>query len=150
MSRRITVVQLVDGRSPGGAEMIALELASGLDPVRWRPVLVAHPDLDLAPLTSRVAAGGVPVVRVSRPSSAWDIAGIARLARALRRLRPAIVHVHRGWARAGNLGVIAARLAGVPIVVTTEHLWLPTTPRRAGSSRYRGRGHWSRPSRFSG
>src|SRR5258706_5994966 len=48
-----------------------------------------------------------------------DLATLWQLYRAIRQSRPAIVHTHT--AKAGVLGRIAARLAGVPIVVHTYH-----------------------------
>src|SRR6266545_2232693 len=48
-----------------------------------------------------------------------DLATLWQLYRAIRESRPAIVHTHT--AKAGVLGRIAARLAGVPIVVHTYH-----------------------------
>ena len=61
---------------------------------------------------------GVPVVAIER-DDAGTSASIVRMVRALRRLRPDIVHTHghhgRYWGR------LAAVLAGVPVVVDTEH-----------------------------
>src|SRR4029079_14493306 len=48
-----------------------------------------------------------------------DLATLWRLYRLIRKARPAIVHTHT--AKAGVLGRIAARLAGVPVVVHTYH-----------------------------
>jgi glycosyltransferase involved in cell wall biosynthesis len=48
-----------------------------------------------------------------------DLVSLWRLYRTIRACRPAIVHTHT--AKAGVLGRIAARLAGVPVVVHTYH-----------------------------
>jgi glycosyltransferase involved in cell wall biosynthesis len=48
-----------------------------------------------------------------------DVVTLWQLYRVLRRFRPEIVHTHT--AKAGVLGRVAARLAGVPIVVHTYH-----------------------------
>jgi glycosyltransferase involved in cell wall biosynthesis len=55
--------------------------------------------------------------REIRPLS--DIVTLWQIYRAIRGCRPAIVHTHT--AKAGVLGRVAARLAGVPIVVHTYH-----------------------------
>src|SRR5260221_8231412 len=55
--------------------------------------------------------------RETRPLA--DLATLWQLYRAIPQSRPAIVHTHT--AKAGVLGRIAARLAGVPIVVHTYH-----------------------------
>ena len=74
-------------------------------------------------LMARAAAGGYRVVVVPelvrnlRPAA--DAAATVRLARLLRDLRPDVVHTHSS--KAGILGRIAARLAGVPGVVHTIH-----------------------------
>uniref|UniRef100_UPI0021C23A84 glycosyltransferase n=1 Tax=Frankia tisae TaxID=2950104 RepID=UPI0021C23A84 len=48
-----------------------------------------------------------------------------RLARLLRRLRPDVVHTH--LLAAQLWGLPAARLAGVPVIVSTEHSLMPTS-----------------------
>ena len=48
-----------------------------------------------------------------------DLRALAQLRRLIRDFRPAIVHTHT--AKAGVLGRLAARLAGVPVVVHTYH-----------------------------
>ncbi len=64
-------------------------------------------------LSSGVTVHRVPV---SRRRAAVDI---PKLANAFRRLRLDVVHTHMFWASV--YGSLAARLAGVPVVFTTEH-----------------------------
>ena len=68
-------------------------------------------------------ARGVELVRVrnlSQRASLWgDLKALLELRQLFRRERPVIVHTHT--AKAGALGRIAARLAGVPICVHTFH-----------------------------
>jgi glycosyltransferase involved in cell wall biosynthesis len=72
---------------------------------------------------------GVPVVAIER-TGRRDVAFLYRMVRALRRLRPDVVHTHghhgRYW---GRLGAV---LAGVPLIVHTEHNpdLTPPAPRR--------------------
>ena len=71
------------------------------------------------PLLDRVAARegvrthGVPMRRDMSPLS--DAVALLRLVRLLRRLRPDIVNA--GTPKAGLLGVVAGRIAGVPLVI---------------------------------
>ncbi|HMC26221.1 MAG TPA: glycosyltransferase, partial [Verrucomicrobiae bacterium] len=80
-----------------------------------------------------------------RPIHPWkDILAMRRLRRMFVQARPDIVHTHSG--KAGILGRIAARKAGVPIIVHTIHGpsfgpfqgWLPNRLFRA-AERYAGR-----------
>lgn len=65
---------------------------------------------------------GVPVHAVVMPRAVTplqDLPALLRLVRLFRGLRPTIVHAHTP--KGGVLGVLAARLAGVPLVVYTIH-----------------------------
>ncbi|MGH2404325.1 MAG: glycosyltransferase family 4 protein, partial [bacterium] len=75
------------------------------------------------PWVADLAHDGVAHVAVPGLQRRWnpaaDVRALIGLVRALRRLRPVIVHTHTPKARV--LGGIAARLARVPIVVNTFH-----------------------------
>jgi glycosyltransferase involved in cell wall biosynthesis len=79
---------------------------------------ISSPGPDVGSLASR----GIPheAVPMSRRLTPWqDLVSLFRLARLMRRRRFAIVHTHNP--KPGLLGQIAARLAGVPVVVNTLH-----------------------------
>ena len=73
--------------------------------------------LDLAAAKGVDCLQLVALGRDIRPLS--DVRALWRLCRILRQFRPHIVHTHT--AKAGVLGRVAARLAGVPVVVHTYH-----------------------------
>lgn len=78
-------------------------------------------------------AGAVEVYPLGKRAG-LDLVATARLAGALRRLRPDIVH-SRNW---GALDALpAARLAGVPVLIHGEHGWEASDP--GGTSRRRNR-----------
>jgi len=82
------------------------------------------------PLPGLENLSGVTTYRVPmgrRPDPWRDAVSVLRLFRLIRRLRPDIVHAHTP--KAGLLGMIAARAAGVPVRLYTIH-GLPLMTRR--------------------
>ncbi|KPL85353.1 glycosyltransferase family 4 protein [Herpetosiphon geysericola] len=74
------------------------------------------------PYRTEVEAAGIPVEVVTMPRSVTptsDLVAIAKLVRLFRQLKPTIVHTHNP--KPGLLGQLAARLAGVPIIINTIH-----------------------------
>jgi glycosyltransferase involved in cell wall biosynthesis len=79
---------------------------------------VSAPGADAEVLASHgIAHAPVPMTRRLTPFQ--DLVSLARLYRAMRRHRFAIVHTHTP--KPGLLGQLAARAAGVPVVVNTLH-----------------------------
>ena len=81
-----------------------------------------------AELARRLEAGGVPVERVPLGSSASPLA-FRRLLGILRSRRPDIVHTH--LVHADFHGLVAGRLARVPVLASTKHGFNPFRDRRA-------------------
>jgi glycosyltransferase involved in cell wall biosynthesis len=109
----------------GGAQENTLLTVIGqhADP-RFRVTLLSG--IDLGPegnLHERARAAGVDLVLVPwlvRPIRPWtDLRALVELWRFMRRERFDVVHTHSS--KAGILGRVAARLAGVPLVVHTLH-----------------------------
>lgn len=117
----ITVAHIITKLELGGAQQNTLYTVSHLDPKRFRPVLVTGEPGLLDP-EARALAGvefhQVPsLVRAIQP---WaDLCALLALVRLLRRMRPTVVHTHSS--KAGILGRLAARLAGVPVIVHSIH-----------------------------
>ncbi len=106
-ARRVLV--LVDVLGLGGAESLAVELAAGVDPRRYRTFVVATKRG--GPLEDSLRAAGVPYVVLGRRcrSSGRAAFRLLRLARA-----SDLIHSHLF----GNnvWGALAARVAGVPLL----------------------------------
>jgi glycosyltransferase involved in cell wall biosynthesis len=118
------VFRLFSRLNVGGPAVHVILLTAGLKARGYSTCLAVGKEspregnlLDLA------AAKGVECLQLGtlgrdiRPLS--DVRALWRLWRLLRRLRPHVVHTHT--AKAGVLGRVAARLAGVPVVVHTYH-----------------------------
>jgi glycosyltransferase involved in cell wall biosynthesis len=117
---RVGVCHVITRLDLGGAQDNTLYTVAHLH-APFRPSLVCGEGGILDEEARRIP--DVPVTFVSslvrdiRPHR--DFAALCRLVRILRRVRPMIVHTHSS--KAGILGRLAARLAGVPITVHTIH-----------------------------
>jgi glycosyltransferase involved in cell wall biosynthesis len=113
------VVYVVASMITGGTQTHLLQVFSFLDRTRWRPHLFVL--RDGGNLVDAARALDVPVTHFGMRGSLrhpGDLAGLLRLRRALRELSPSVVH---GYLLRGNFfGALAARLAGVPVVVTAK------------------------------
>jgi glycosyltransferase involved in cell wall biosynthesis len=120
----------------GGMELHALVLARGVARAGWQ-VSVLLPELPvLEPLVGDFAAAGITTHRISVTGAQGPAAlGAAWLkTRALlRQIAPAILHQHRTGPYHGKWTVLAARAAGVPVVVASEH---QAAYRLAGAQRW--------------
>jgi glycosyltransferase involved in cell wall biosynthesis len=108
----------------GGPSVHVIVLTAGLDPKGYETrLLVGHTSEREGDLHDLAESNGVRCVRVKglgREVRPWaDLLVLGRLYRTIREFRPAIVHTHT--AKAGFVGRVAARLAGVPVVVHTFH-----------------------------
>jgi lipopolysaccharide/colanic/teichoic acid biosynthesis glycosyltransferase/glycosyltransferase involved in cell wall biosynthesis len=124
-SPRIKILRVIARMNVGGPAIHVVNLTAGLDPTRFDSILVTGTEnpgegsmLDLA-----LARGIEPVVIPGIVGQATlkprDLKALIALYRLMRRERPHIVHTHA--AKPGVLARLAARLAGVPVVVHTFH-----------------------------
>jgi glycosyltransferase involved in cell wall biosynthesis len=103
----------------GGAAKIILGLAEMARQVGWQvDVLTTDPLFQEAVRQRGLGLVALDVVRREiRP--VWDVAGLIRLRSFLSRHNYDMVHTHTS--KGGFVGRLAARLAGVPVVVHTAH-----------------------------
>ena len=124
---KLRVVTLVDRLGTGGAERLAIQTTTRLDPERFDRTLVASRDFGVAVSKQHVAnaladlrSAGVRVIGLKR-TSARQVWAWWPLYRLLRRERVDVLHSHKFGS---NLwGTIIGRLARVPVIVAHEHTW---------------------------
>jgi glycosyltransferase involved in cell wall biosynthesis len=121
-----TICYVITRLDVGGAQETVAHLTAGLDRTRFRPVVIAGgPSGFGGDLTNELRGAGVPVITepslVGPIAPFHDLRAVHRLTQLFRHLRPSVVHTHSS--KAGALGRLAARRAGVAVVVHTVHGW---------------------------
>ncbi len=124
--RPLRVTHVITRLVVGGAQENTILSCALIDRERFPSDIVSGPQTGSeGDLFAECAARGVPLaiepslVREVNPRR--DPVSIVRLAARFRRTRPDIVHTHSS--KAGIVGRVAARLAGVPVVIQTAHGW---------------------------
>jgi glycosyltransferase involved in cell wall biosynthesis len=122
---KIRIVRVIGRLNVGGPSIHVVNLHSGLDSSRYEQLLVsgqASPgEGSMLPYAFEhgVCPYVIPEMVTAFSLTARDVKALATLWSVMRYYQPHIVHTHT--AKAGFLGRLAARMAGVPIVVHTFH-----------------------------
>ncbi len=113
----MNIVQVIPSLTYGGAETFVTRLAEAQRRAGHTVHLVCISKL--GPLLDQLSPELRENTHLIGKSSRWDVSALPRLVALFRRLKPDVVHTHLftglSW------GTAAARLAGVPVVVDTEH-----------------------------
>lgn len=123
-AEKIRVLRLIARLNVGGPAIHTILLTRLLAPERFDSTLVtgqiAPTEGDMSYLAQEQGVEPVLIPELGREIH-WkkDPVAFWKIFRVMRKLRPAIVHTHT--AKAGMLGRLAAKLAGVPIIVHTFH-----------------------------
>jgi glycosyltransferase involved in cell wall biosynthesis len=112
----LQVVHVINNLVVGGAERFLVQLVRAQTKLGWDPAVatLVQPN----PLAGELERLGIPHWSCGR-SRLNDPRLVLDLRAVLRRHHPDVVHTHLFYADA--FGRVAARLAGVPAIVTTEH-----------------------------
>jgi glycosyltransferase involved in cell wall biosynthesis len=113
------LLHIVGDSSFGGAAKIILRLAQTMRTEGWQvDILTTNSVFQEAAAQHDIGVVSLDVIRRKiRPW--WDLRGLVRLYRFLRRERYLLVHTHTS--KAGFVGRLAAWLAGVPVILHTAH-----------------------------
>jgi glycosyltransferase involved in cell wall biosynthesis len=127
------VIQFTDSIFFGGAERSLLNLAGQLKRSDWRPVIVHHDEPGMRGFIEEANEAGIETHVAPRLRGMDRPFGIPALARSLRSMHADIFHAHLSWPLACTSGLLAARFAGIPVVVATVQLFgaIPRTPTMA-------------------
>lgn len=109
------IFYVITGLRVGGAEMIVQKLATRIASASYMPTVVSL--RSGGEIADRLRASGIEVIELG--SGKNPLAKLYRLYVLLRKRHPDIVHTH--LFHADIIGRIAARLAGVPIVISSIH-----------------------------
>ena len=113
-ARRVRVLHIVLNLHHGGLERIVGDLVRGLDPARFEVHVLAIQFL------GQLAEGleDYATLHVAPTQPRWSLLWPSTLRREIARIAPDVVHSHSGvWYKAS----MAARMAGVPFLVHTDH-----------------------------
>lgn len=127
------ILHIITRMDMGGSAQNTLLTCQGLDPEKYRVILAfglsresrmtEAEENTVAEGLNMAAERGVRIVRISalvrKIDPIRDIRALYSLWQMIRKERPDIVHTHSS--KAGILGRLAARLAGVPRVIHTPH-----------------------------
>ncbi len=116
-------MRIISRMNVGGPARHVSILHAGLDPERYESFLVfgdAGPSEGSLRALLGDASNAISIPELGREISPLaDSVSLIKLVRLMRHFRPDIVHTHT--AKAGFVGRVAARIAGVPIVLHTYH-----------------------------
>lgn len=112
----MVVAQIIGGLPVGGAERLFVDLFNALDCNEKLVVLLREVDDGPSMLPNLEPGSNVHIVPVRKKNLPFDL---LRFAKFLRAERCGVVHSHMFWANLYT--AIAAAIARVPVVVTSEH-----------------------------
>ena len=111
--KTISVTHLITGLNTGGAEMALFRLLQNMDRQRFDMQVVSM--IPVGPVGEQIRALGIPVISLEMPAGRPSLRGLCQLVGLLKQFRPAILQT---WLyHADLMGLMAAKLAGVPAVI---------------------------------
>jgi glycosyltransferase involved in cell wall biosynthesis len=119
-SRKIKIAHIITRLISGGADEHVISLVAGLDKSIFTCCLIAGGDSEIL---TRAESKGINIIKVKflvrKINPLKDIYALIHILFILKKIKVDIVHTNT--AKAGIIGRLAAKLAGVPIIVHTLH-----------------------------
>jgi glycosyltransferase involved in cell wall biosynthesis len=112
-----SILFLITGLFPGGAETQLLLLAQELASRGWKPTVVSM--ISEGPLQATLEASGIKVSSLGMRRGVPDPRAVLRMSGILRAEAPDILHTH--MVHANLLGRVSRLFAPVPVVISTAH-----------------------------
>jgi len=113
----IRIVYVITELNTGGAQKVLLQLLSRLDRQRFSPSVACFCN-GAGAVAQEIRTLGIRVADLGMTAK-WRVDAFWRLYRLLRKERPVILHTH--LFHANIPGRVLGRLAGVPVIISTEH-----------------------------
>jgi sugar transferase (PEP-CTERM/EpsH1 system associated) len=110
----LRIMHVFDRMDVGGTEKAVMKLIRGLDPGVFEHYICTMRGTSTA---AKNWASGITLLNAGREGAAFQF-NVPRLVKIMRAIRPVVVH-SRNWG--GIEAIVAARLAGVPVAVHSEH-----------------------------
>lgn len=118
MSKKIKILHILPSLSRGGAEKVCFDIVSNLDREKFSPSLLLFKDNgEGLAWRGKLKEASIPFHSLKKKYKI-DLKNLWQIYRTIVDIKPDIVHTHLG---ADVYGRIAARLAGIKIIVSTEH-----------------------------
>ncbi|GEM_PF-90735 len=113
---RINILYIIWSLGLGGAEQVVINLAKGLDKTRYNPTVLCLNDKGV--FAELLEKEGITVIALNK-KAVIDLSIVPKIVSVIKQCKIGIVHSHL-WG-ANFWGRIAAKLAGVRVVIATEH-----------------------------
>lgn len=141
MTQTKKILYVITKSNWGGAQRYVYDLATSLPRDQFEPVVACGGNGELVTHLTHAGVRTVTIKSFQRDIALGkDMAAFLELLRLFRAERPHVVHLNSS--KAGGVGALAARLAGVPRTIFTAHGWAFNEPRSTVVRGFIWLAHW--------
>lgn len=114
---KLNIMQITHDLNIGGLQRVVVDLACNLSKDRYNLTVCAL--REGGPLERELSDEGIPVIKLAEDRYKVDYLMFWKIYRTIKSMKPTIVHTHN--TQPFIEGTVAALMAGVPVVVHTDH-----------------------------